>query len=34
MMDSWMIDPAMMLILCIMLLGVSKSCQRHRRAAG
>ncbi len=30
-MDSWMLDPALMLALCILLLAVSKSNQHRRR---
>ena len=33
--DSWMFDPAMMLIVCILLLAISKlSCQRRRTVTG
>ena len=30
--DSWMIDPALMLVVCIMLLGISRSVQQRRAA--
>ena len=33
--DSWMLDPALMLVLCILLLAISVvSCRRRRAVAG
>ena len=33
-MDSWMLDPALMLVLCVMLLTLAKTCQSKDRATG